>query len=621
MREMQQLVVVLSLCLALVAAIPTQALNDVAIGLTTDIPLPNRHESLEVMLPMRDGVKLHTVVHFPRGSRRKDGNKFPTVIDRSPYGYGGMEWVTDLFIPFGFVAVGQDMRGTEQSEGNFTMYQLDAIDARDLGDWIVSQEWSDGRIFTIGASADGLASFQVPMTNPPWLKGQYIIWAPASMYGTIFPDGAYKQKTAEDWLRGLTMPNPEVVEQNIQFVHENEAKTVVWDNIAMNPRKYGYVDYPNAFWAGWWDLFLKETLAAFDGYNTLSAEPWRGKTKITIDPCGHCVEASAFYTENAVQGRTGLVIAQMFEVMGITPKHSRKAIKNVSFYVMSSNDEAGKQAGQYWTTLDSFPVPQMVDYFLNADKSLTPKNAATDALFSYKSDPNNPVPTAGGANLPDSIGGSIPCGPLDQSEVDKRDDVVLFNTEVLSSELALSGTILAKLFVSSDMIDTDFMVRISDVYPTGEVRLLQDSAVRMRWRDATLTPVYMEKGNIYEITVNLWNTSYVVAPGHALRVAVQSSNYPRFSVNGNNGVLLADPSYPGSLNVATNTIFVGAKYPSRVILPVVDKKSQMPEIHILKEVKDLYTAFEDIEEEVLVKAADAFVAGMIKRIKGMRRNM
>lgn len=74
---------------------------------------------LEFMMPTRDGVGLHTIAFFPRDS---DGKKFPTVIDRSPYGYGDMEWLTDIFLPFGFVAIGQDMRGTEKSQGNFTMY-------------------------------------------------------------------------------------------------------------------------------------------------------------------------------------------------------------------------------------------------------------------------------------------------------------------------------------------------------------------------------------------------------------------------------------------------------------------------------------------------------------------
>ena len=97
----------------------------------------------EVMVPMRDGVKLHTVVVMPR-EVSDGGQKFPAVMDRSPYGYGDMEWLTDIFLPFGFVAIGQDVRGTEKSEGNYTMWCTDGYDSRDLGDWIVEQEWSNG---------------------------------------------------------------------------------------------------------------------------------------------------------------------------------------------------------------------------------------------------------------------------------------------------------------------------------------------------------------------------------------------------------------------------------------------------------------------------------------------
>lgn len=126
---------------------------------------------LEVMVPMRDGVKLHTVVVFPRSSSDKS-NKFTTIIDRSPYGYGDLEWFVDIFVPLGYVAIGQDMRGTEKSEGNFSMWTMDGNDSRDLGDWIVQQEWSNGQIMTFGASADGIGSLQTARTNPEWLKAQ-----------------------------------------------------------------------------------------------------------------------------------------------------------------------------------------------------------------------------------------------------------------------------------------------------------------------------------------------------------------------------------------------------------------------------------------------------------------
>jgi putative CocE/NonD family hydrolase len=353
------------------------------------------------------------------------------------------------------------------------------------------------------------------------------------------------------------------------------------------------VNFPNAFWAGWYDLFLLGTLQAFDGYNTRSNPAVHGLTKMTIDPLGHCLDFSDFWTENVIQGRTGLVLAQLFEVYGIFPVQ-RAGIKNVTFYVMSSNDDAGKQAGQYWTSLDKFPTPKMTDYFLHADKSASTVAPADSETLStsYQFDPSNPVPTFGGNNLPHSIGGTIPCGPMDQTPADIRSDVLAFNTPIFTEELPLTGPLFATLYVSSDVIDTDFMVKISDVYPTGESRIIQDNAIRMRWRDNTLDAKFMEKGQVYKIEVNIWNTSYIVAPGHALRFTVTSSNYPRFSINPNNGLLLADSRYPGENVTAINTLYHSAQYPSKFTLPIVNKR-QLPEVKVLKEVQTMYPHLTD----------------------------
>jgi putative CocE/NonD family hydrolase len=200
---------------------------------------------------------------------------------------------------------------------------------------------------------------------------------------------------------------------------------------------------------------------------------------------------------------------------------------------------------------------------------------------------------------------------MDQAEVDKRSDVLKFQTAVLDEELALMGPLMATLYVSSDAIDTDFTVKISDVYPTGEVRILQDNAVRMRWRENTLTPVYMTKGEVYRVEMNLWNTSYVVAPGHALRVSVSSSNFPRFSANPNNGILLADPAYPGANITATNTLYQSVRYPSKVTLPVIPHKSlQLPEVHVLKEVELAYPHMTEEYVRDHVKMVDALARRM-----------
>ena len=125
------------------------------------------------------------------------------------------------------------------------------------------------------------------------------------------------------------------------------------------------------------------------------------------------------------------------------------------------------------------------------------------------------------------------------------------------------------------------MVKIEDVYPTGEKRLLQDSAIRMRWREGNTAPVMMTPGDVYHVSMTLWNTSYIVAPGHALRFVVTSSNSPRFSINNNNGFLLKDG--PGTPIVAMNTIYHSARYPSSVNLPVV-RKALIPKHPLIEEI-------------------------------------
>ena len=138
----------------------------------------------------------------------------------------------------------------------------------------------------------------------------------------------------------------------------------------------------------------------------------------------------------------------------------RPNVKNVTFYVMSSNDEVGKAAGQYWSSQETFPVPRMTRFYLRGDGSASEvPPSAQDGLSessSYVFDPTDPIGTNGGNNL----WSDAPCGPLDQQEIDARPDVLVFQTEPLQNELPLTGPINAYLYVSSDAIDTDFMVGV-----------------------------------------------------------------------------------------------------------------------------------------------------------------
>ena len=198
-------------------------------------------------------------------------------------------------------------------------------------------------------------------------------------------------------------------------------------------------------------------LAAYDGYNNLSDESVRHTSKLVIDPLGHCQSAAEFFPQDLIAGRTLLSFMQAYELFGMR-EVERTDVKNVTFYVMSSNDNAGLSTANYWTSVETFPKPTMTNYYLHADGSTSTTvpsaGSAVDSSESttYVYDPTNPVPTSGGNNL------DMPCGPLDQAQNDERSDVLVFQTPVLEAALPLTGPLFATLYVSSDAIDTDFMV-------------------------------------------------------------------------------------------------------------------------------------------------------------------
>jgi hypothetical protein len=169
------------------------------------------------------------------------------------------------------------------------------------------------------------------------------------------------------------------------------------------------------------------------------------------------------------------------------------------------------------------------------------------------------VPTIGGQNLTQAK------GPMDQRKVEGRDDVLLFTSEALTAPVEVTGRISARLFVSSDCPDTDFTVKLTDVYPDGRSMLVTDGILRARFRKSFRREDFLKPGEVYELAVDLWSTSLIFAKGHRIRVAVSSSNSPRFEPNPNTGKpLRAD----NETRIATNTLYLSERYPSHIVLPI-----------------------------------------------------
>ncbi|MEM9257898.1 MAG: CocE/NonD family hydrolase [Pseudomonadota bacterium] len=192
--------------------------------------------------------------------------------------------------------------------------------------------------------------------------------------------------------------------------------------------------------------------------------------------------------------------------------------------------------------------------------------AASAASASFVYDPGSPLPTLAAPVCCTNPQGEISLeGAHDQSANVTRSDVLIFETGPLDEALNITGPISVNLFVSSDARDTDFTVKLIDVYPDGRAFNIVDGIQRMRWRNGFDVPDFIRPEEIYAISIDLQATSNVFLPGHKLRIEVSSSNFPRFTRNLNTGEL----NHAGSTFVsATNTVHMGGDHASHVLLPV-----------------------------------------------------
>ena len=334
-------------------------------------------------------------------------------------------------------------------------------------------------------------------------------------------------------------------------------------------------------------IFQHGNVVTFEGIQRESDPSVRGKHYLVMDPLGHCQDGASMFPHNLIAGRALLPVflgINLFKGDLETGKVP-EGVDKVTFYVMGSNYKDGVNDGNYWTSLPDFPKYKIQNLYFNGDGSATfdstynknVKGIKDTDHSTYTYDPSNPVPSNGGNNL------EIPCGPLDQRKVLSRPDVLVFTTDVLNKSIALTGPLDATLYVSTSKAnDTDFTVKLMDIYPDGRAILIQDGIRRMRWRNSRKTagPEGIVPNQIYKVGVSLWNTSYVFSPGHKISVAVSSSNAPRFEPNSNTGLPLSIDNVTNHYIETDNTLYHSAKYPSSFQLPTVEME-QLPKHGIL----------------------------------------
>lgn len=515
-----------------------------------------------LMIPMRDGKRLSAYAYFPPGE-----GKWPAIFEQryADITSAGSRKAAAKWAEGGFVIVLVNYRGTHDSEGVYRGYRAlqwgPLRDGYDVCEWLGTQPWCTGKVGTYGGSQAGYAQNYLAVTQPPHLVAQYMTDTGLSLYQEGYRIG------------GATKPQRFIKGGSVAHdINDNIALLKEWDQ---HPNYDDYwrdedaslhfdkMNLPCFTIGSWFDFMCQGSVASFIGRNQHGGENSRGHQQLIIGPWLH-----GGYPKSNKIGELVFPENAQFDVYPHMTKwfnHYLKGQDNgvekdttVKYYVMGATGEEGAP-GNVWREAKDFPpASRLTDWFLQPDGTLKEaKPAAGKASTSYASDPTRPM------SLPYS---SFP-GARDARPFEEQAESRTWTSEVLTSPLEVTGRIKAEVFVSSTAKDTDFVVRVTDVYPDGRSILLVDYPLRARYREGFDHQKLLVPGEVAKLDWDIGWTSIIFNKGHRVRVTLASTGAPFYEPNPQTGApvshFITDPGV-----AAINTIWHDAGHSSRVILPV-----------------------------------------------------
>ena len=549
----------------------------------------------DVKVPMRDGVNLSADIYFPRGEQ----GPFPVILTRTPYDNMTEESLeAGRFYPqHGYVLVAQDVRGRNDSDGDFYPYLNDFNDGHDTVEWIGAQPWCDGNVGMVGASYVGYVQWQAASMGSRYLKAIVPRVIGANMYETgWYQGGAFHLGTAAMWaMRYDGRTRQDIFDYNWEQLFrklplaelDREAGKDVhffrdwiahpdyddyWRAQSIEER-YPNIQVPVLQIGGWYDVLVRGTFHHFTEMREHGgSELARQNQRAVVGPWIHSACSTTFAGELDF-GAISMLDLQEVELRWFD--HWLKGKDNgaerdapLRLFVMGSNE---------WRDENEWPLArtQFTPYYfhsggeansLEGDGSLSTIPPADEPPDGFVYNPAFPVPTRGGNTCCNPE--LVPWGVYDQRPIEYRNDVLVYTSEPLEEDLEVTGPISVKLYASTDGRDTDFTAKLVDVHPDGYAVNLCDNIMRARYHESREYQTLLEPGRVYEFTIDLWMTSNVFLKGHRIRVDVTSSNFPRFDRNPNTGNTFGQDT---ELRTAHQTIVHDEAHPSHILLPVIPK--------------------------------------------------
>jgi putative CocE/NonD family hydrolase len=542
-----------------------------------------------VKVSMRDNIKLATNVFLP------DGNgPWPCVLVRTAYNRNFISPVE--IISKNIALVVQDCRGRYASEGNFYPFVNEENDGYDTLQWLSHQQWCNGKIGMYGASYLAATQFYaiisgtkklttiVPqfMTGDCWKQAYYcngalslgLTWSwlcfetnSRTSEASIMPYFDVKKLLLSLPVISLDEKSGSgIVKSYRDFVLHNEYGDF-WKQFSLQPH-YEKFQLPVLLIGGWYDYYPSEMLKIFSNLiKSARTKEIAESHRIIIGPWTHGINPLTTLGEidfgpEALKENDAFV--RWLDCILCGKKPSEFQVAPIKIFVMGKNR---------WQDEYQWPPARTsyIKWYIHQGYKLSTSPPGSDEKCDhYDYDPENPVPTIGGNH---SIGTYNPGlyeiakpGPYDQRVIENRKDVLTYVSEPLKKDMEIIGPINFTLFASSSAPDTDFVVKLADVYPDGKSINISEGIIRARFRNGIWNkPELMKPGMVYEFHIEMMATAYQFKKDHRIKVYITSSNFPLWDRNLNTG---ENPATDTEFCVAHQTIFHDSLRPSYIELPV-----------------------------------------------------
>jgi putative CocE/NonD family hydrolase len=538
--------------------------------------MPEVTRLFNVRIPLRDGITLAADVTLPRTLPA------PAVVIRTPYGKSGENQSKrgTTFAAAGYATVLADVRGRGDSDGQFQPYRNDGPDGFDVIGWVAAQDWCTGDVATQGGSYGGRIQWLTALERPPALRAMICLVTPSDPF-VEFPTGLPTPMHI-NWYRLVDARVPQYRENvNWSEVYrhrplltmdeaagfrspgwraELEHRTLDdWWGPVRYQHRIGEVDVPVLHVSGWYDDEEIGTPANF----AAMVAAGRGGQRLLMGPWGHVVNTTRTLGEvdfgpDALINLDGAMIAFLGEhVQGIAPE---QAAAPVRIFVMGAGE---------WRDEPAWPPPYVAETTLYLSSGGAANSLHGDGRLasappgdgerpdSWVHDPGRPVPFITDASST-QIG-----GPDDYHGVELRGDVLVYSTDPLSEPVEVIGPVRLVAHVATSAADTDLAAKLVDVHPNGFAQRLCDGLLRLRYRNGFAISDPVTPGEVYEVSIAMWDTCLRLQRGHRLRLEIASSAFPKIDVNlGTGGDMVTETDGV----IAHNQLWHTPARPSRLLL-------------------------------------------------------